>query len=144
MSHTDGSPGDRIIDAIKQLNAGYSNTEYAKRSPEDLGAGKLYTVVFKGADQQWRENYVFERGDKVKAYYTIREALRDSFTGIIPMWRDQEFIKLLVVAILTAAFATAVIGIVVWDPDNKSLQVLTGLLGLTLGYFVGKGDTPSR
>jgi len=34
----------------------------------------------------------------------------------------------------------AVICIVGLDPHNPSLQILTGLLGLTLGYFVGKGQ----
>ena len=56
---------------------------------------------------------------------------------------DIGFIKLAVVSVLAFMFAVSVIYVVISAPDNKSLQVLTGLLGLTIGYFVGKGDTPS-
>jgi hypothetical protein len=55
---------------------------------------------------------------------------------------DTDFIKLTVISVLTFMFAS-VIYVVIAAPENKSLQVLTGLLGLTIGYFVGKGDTPS-
>jgi len=51
-----------------------------------------------------------------------------------------EFFKMVTMSILTFIFAIAVIYIVIFNPDNKSLQVLTGLLGLTIGYFVGKAD----
>ena len=50
--------------------------------------------------------------------------------------------KLFVISILTIIFASAVIYVVIREPDNKSLQVLTGLLGLSIGYFVGKTDAP--
>jgi hypothetical protein len=56
---------------------------------------------------------------------------------------DTDFIKLIVVSVLTFMFAVSVIYVVIAMPENKGLQVLTGLLGLTIGYFVGKGDTPS-
>ncbi len=63
-------------------------------------------------------------------------------TDITKKAYDIGFMKLVVVSILAFMFAISVIYIVISAPDNKSLQVLTGLLGLTIGYFVGKGDTP--
>ena len=56
---------------------------------------------------------------------------------------NADFVKLVVVSFLALMFAGSVIYIAVTAPDNKSLQVLSGLLGLTIGYFVGKGDTPA-
>jgi hypothetical protein len=142
MAETISNPdSEGIINAVKQLNAGYNNTDYGVRQPEDVAGGKLYTVVFRGENKEWMENYVFVRGKFIKAYFTVRDVIVDSNNSIVPKWRDQEFIKLAVVSLLTVMFALAVVGIVLWNPDNKSLQVLTGLLGLTLGYFVGKSDS---
>ena len=140
MSKEETAAVDKVVEAVKQLNAGYLNTDYFRKPPEDLRSGKLYTVTFKGEDGHWRENYVFERGKTLKPYYSIRDMIKDSTTGIIPRATDTEFVKLMVISILTILFAVAVVWIVAVNPENKSLQVLTGLLGLTLGYFVGKGD----
>ena len=140
MSDPKSSPNDRIIESVKQLSSGWKNTDFSKRPPEKVGSGKLYTVVFKGEDGLWRENYVFEKGSDIRPYSNIRDVLRDTSNGIIPSWKDQDFVKLIVISILTGIFSISVIGIVILNPDNKSLQVLIGLLGLTLGYLVGKGD----
>jgi hypothetical protein len=99
-----------IINAVKQLNAGYENKNYAIRQPEEVAGGNLYTVVFQSQDGTWMENYVFERGKFIKAYWSIRDVVRDSNNGIVPKWNDREFIRLGVVSILTIMFAIAVIG----------------------------------
>ncbi len=132
---------DPVIDAVVRLNSRYNNTNYSKRNPVHVGSGNLYTVVFKGEDGYWRENYVYERGSKVIAYLDLREMILDRGNGLIPSLRDPEFIKLMVISILTFMFAIAVTYLVIHTPDNKSLQVLTGLLGLTIGYLVGNVQT---
>src|ERR1700723_3664670 len=132
MSEGNNPAADPIIDAVVRLNSQYSNSAYSKRNPVRVGSGNLCTVVFKGEDGYWRENYVYERGSKVVAYVDLRETILDRGNGLIPFLRDPEFIKLIVISTLTFMFAMAVTYLVITTPDNKSLQVLTGLLGLTI------------
>jgi hypothetical protein len=52
---------DPIIAAVEQLNAGYKNTDFSRRPTYEYRSTKIHTVVFKGQDGKWRENYVFEK-----------------------------------------------------------------------------------
>jgi len=94
--------------------------------------------------------WYFEKGDNSKLLFTGEEiatyiASRSTSNPLMDYVQTTRFpkvVKLAVVAGLAIAFSVAVIFIVIHTPDNKSLQVLTGLAGLTIGYFVGKSDTP--
>ena len=132
---------DRVVDAVRQLNAGYNNKNYTKQPAMSLGLATVYAVSFIGQNNRRYENYVFERGQELKAYNTLKSLIIDRNNNIIPRISTPDLIKLLVVSGLTVMFAIALIYLVITQPENKSLQVLTGLLGLTLGYFVGKSDT---
>lgn len=136
----DQATSDRIIAVMKEFHGGYNNTDYSVKEPQALGRGHLYPVSFKGGDGIFRENYVYTVSNKTLAYKSIKDALRDSMSGIVPFWRDVDILKLYIVTFLTITFSVAVIWIVIRDPENKALQVLSGLLGLTIGYIVGKND----
>ena len=70
----------------------------------------------------------------------MRDLILDNSGVALPSLKNIEFLKVVVVYILTFMFTVSVVFIVIWQPENKSLQVLTGLLGLTLGYFVGRTE----
>ena len=138
MAADNRSPSDDpVIDAVKTLNAGYDNTDYAKRSAVQIGKARIYTVVFKGQDGYWHENYVYESGSTRIAYLDLERMLNARDNDLIPSARDPDYIRTMVVAVFTLVFGIAVVYVAVWDSKNPSLQVLTGLLGLGLGYFVG-------
>jgi hypothetical protein len=141
MSETKETTTNPVVEVVKRLNYQYNNTGYAMGDPRPLGSGKLYSVKFKGSDDVWHENYVFERGSDRRAYWSLHDLILDSNTNLVPTFRDPDYLKLVVVCGLTVLLIIAVILIVAFEQENKSLQVLTGLLGLTLGYLVGKGDT---
>jgi hypothetical protein len=51
-------PIDPIIEAVKKLNAGYCNSDYAVRSFGNIGPAELFVVVFKGVGHKtWYQNY---------------------------------------------------------------------------------------
>jgi hypothetical protein len=137
----------RAIEFFEKLR-GVSQPEAAEES--NIAGGILVAVKFKreGVDT-WA--WYFEKGEIRKPLYRGTELAAFIEGQITPRpFRDliratpfQDLIKLTVVSALTVIFAIAVIYIVIDQPDNKSLQVLTGLLGLTIGYFVGKVDVPN-
>ena len=143
MGETTEALNDPVLLAVQALNAGWKNTEYSKRRPQPIGKGSMYTVVYKGQDDIWREDYVFEIGETRRAYHEVSTLVLDPLNNVIARQYSTDFIKLIVVSLLTLMFATSVIYLAISAPENKSLQVLTGLLGLTIGYFVGKVDPPA-
>lgn len=109
--------------------------------------GTLVTAKLKNnGDDSW--GWYFERGDIKRAFFAPEElaqyisasAIQRTFLGRLLDAPPLELIKATVVSFLTFMFSVAVIYIVISMPDNRSLQVLNGLLGLTIGYLVGKGD----
>lgn len=132
-------PGQRdpVISAVEALNAGYQNSDYAKRGPDQIGGANIYTVVFKGADGEWRENYVYERGNRRIAYHNIRELLMSRDNDLFPSETNLDLIRLWAVIAFTTIFGIAVVYLVITSPDNKSIQFLTGFVGLGIGYLVG-------
>ena len=128
---------DPVIAAVEALNAGYQNSDYAKRGPDQIGGANIYRVAFKGRDGVWRENYVYERGSKRIAYYNIRELLMSRDNDLFPSETDHNLIRLWAVIAFTTIFGLAVIYIVIASPENKSIQFLTGFVGLGIGYLVG-------
>ena len=114
------------------------------------GEGTLVTNKLKlNGEDSW--GWYFEKGDIKKAFFAPEELAQFiSSSNIQRPFYDRlldapplELIKTTVVALLTLVFSIAVISIVIAKPENQSLQVLTGLLGLTMGYLVGKGDQKS-
>lgn len=136
---------DTIVEAVKRFNAGYNNTEHSVRSRESLGRGEVCVVVFKGQDQRFHENYVAIVKGKVFVYHTLPQLLRDRNASILDMTADRD--RHIVYALMAMAFImlAVVLGLAVFDEDNKTLQVLTGLFGILTGYLVGKRgqDQPS-
>jgi len=128
---------DPVIAKVEALNAGYQNTDYAKRGPDQIGGANIYRVSFKGADGVWRENYVYERGNKRIAYYNIRELLMSRDNDLFPSEANLDLIRLWAVIVFTTIFGIAVIYFVKTSPENKSIQFLTGFVGLGIGYLVG-------
>jgi hypothetical protein len=128
---------DPVIDLVKGHNAGFNNTRYTKTQVTYEGPGHIYQVDFLGENQNWYRNYVLETGDQRRVYDTIDKLLTRLSRS---PWADPEYVKLMVISLITFLFAVAFIYLVAVQPENKSLQVLTGLLGLMLGYFVGKRE----
>jgi hypothetical protein len=135
---------DPVIEVVKTLNAGYENTDYAKRSPVKLGGANVYTVVFKGKSGTWYENYVYERGEKRIAYWNLADMLMARDNDLIPSGANLELIRMAAVIAFTLLFGAATIYIVVTNQDNKSLQILTGVVGLGLGWLVGSQSTSHK
>lgn len=114
------------------------------------GGGWIVTARLKdtGADS-W--GWYYENGDVQKALFNgeeiakfiSRTTVRRSLGTYVMGTPFLDLAKMIVVALLTIGFSIAVVYLVITKPDNQSLQVLTGLLGLTLGYFVGKVDKPT-
>ena len=88
------SQKDPVIAAVEALNAGYQNSDYAKRGPDQVGGANIYRVAFKGGDGVWRENYVYERGNKRIAYYNIRELLMSRDNDLFPSETNLDLIRL--------------------------------------------------
>jgi len=131
----------QLFDAMK----GVTNSQVTARRAS--AGGNLLTVKFQ-RDGMDRWGWYFEKGDVRRPLYNAEEVasfIEAQMTGgfLAQLMRSpstSEFFKMVTMSILTFIFAIAVIYIVIFNPDNKSLQVLTGLLGLTIGYFVGKAD----
>jgi hypothetical protein len=144
-SSTDDAVGKRAVAYFEALRG---VTVPVSAEQISIAGGTLVAVNYKkdGVDN-WA--WYFEKGEIKKAVYRGTELVtfldsqsKKTIVDLIKEMPFQDTIKLTMVSTLTIVFACAVIYIVIRDPDNKSLQVLTGLLGLTIGYFVGKVDTP--
>ena len=121
-----------------------------KAAEQNTIAGGILVAVRHKKDGTDNWGWHFEKGEIRKslsrgtdlAMFIEGQMAQKPFSDFIRTTPFLELMKLCVVSVLTILFAIAVIYIVIQEPDNKSLQVLTGLLGLTIGYFVGKTDTP--
>ena len=138
MPENMGSSNDPIINAVKRLNTGYQNTEYSIKRTIKLGDALVHTVTFKGEDGWWHDNYVYEKGNVVIAYWDVERMLTSKDNDLIPSGRDSERLRLIMVGAITAVLLLTVIGIVIYGNSNPNLQILTGLLGTGFGYLVGK------
>ncbi|HXR26204.1 MAG TPA: hypothetical protein VN742_12630 [Candidatus Binataceae bacterium] len=143
MPHEDGgSPerpliGDPIVDAVKSLNSGYNNSKYSKRHLAQAGQGNIWAVVFLGENQQWYENYVYVLGSRMEAFYNLQILLAAKGHSFVPSLRDLDFIRLIVVAAMALLLVTATIYVSISDTKSSSLQVLSPLLTLVVGYLMG-------
>jgi hypothetical protein len=95
-------------------------------------------VVFKGANNQWYENYVGIVGGEPFAFHTLPQLLRDRNLNIIDVKSRLDMYIAYTLIAMTSVLLLVVCYLAVRDPDNQSLQVLTGLFGLLVGYLVGK------
>jgi hypothetical protein len=133
---------DPIITFVERHHSQWKNTGYSKKGPYDIGTGNIYTVSFIGENKEWRSNFVYERpGKELLAYSDLRDMLLDRSNGLITSYPSIEFIKVLAVILLALILTGAVIGIVWQNQDNKNLTLLTGFLGSTIGYLIGKSDS---
>lgn len=127
-------------EAVKNLNRQYpGNRNYSASTFLRVGKTTVYKVHF--TDESGNEeydNWAVIRGDQVKAYFFLDTMLIDRDSGLFEHNKDIDYLKLLVTSGLAIMFSLAVIWIVINKPDNQSLQVLTGLAGLTIGYLVGQ------
>jgi hypothetical protein len=149
MSEAGGGIRERAEKFLGNIK-GITDVKARDKVDEIAGGGKLVTCEIKrNGDNTW--GWYFEKDEIKEALFTGEEIAKfianvvspKSFVNVISSTPPVELIKLTVVSSLTLLFSIAVILVVVIRPDNPSLQVLTGLLGITIGYFVGKGDKPS-
>jgi hypothetical protein len=147
MTETTNSqtPTDPVIETLQQFHAGmgYKNdfSTYRRGGPKSVGQRYIYPIVFKGERDRWYTNYVCEKGGRRSAYSDVIQMLDDKNIGLILSETRTDLLKIIVVSILTMFFAIAVVYITIFDPDNKALSILNGLLLLTIGYFVGKSES---
>jgi hypothetical protein len=142
---------DEKLRAVQYLQGikGVSDVQ-AKASSDISGGGVLVTTSLK-RDGRDTWGWYFEKGEIQKALFTGEEIALFISKVVSPKSVRQligdtpiiELAKLAVMSFLTLVFSIAVVAIVILNPGNQNLQILTGLLGLTIGYFVGKGDRPS-
>jgi len=150
MTDTSGSPDTLEKRAIESFEAlkGVEGAEF--REKVKIAGGTLVGVRHKGDDGKDRFGRYFENGEIKTNLKNTTEVARfiegqiapRPFAEFIRTTPFPELAKLTVVSVLAFILLVAVIYLVIQQPENKSLQVLTGLFGLTLGYFVGKADTP--
>jgi hypothetical protein len=139
MNNSDDPSNDPVINKVKEINKGYQNSEYSKQTPMQVGPGEVYVVSFMGQDKQWYSNYVFERGSERRAYPTFDKLISDPKNRInVPWWTEFETIRLFIISGLTILLAAAAIYIKIHSDLNQDIQFLTGLLGLLIGWLVGK------
>jgi len=142
MSSNAGGSTDPVIQQVVSLNSGYKNSEYSKSPPDKVGTGKIYTVKFKGQDGDWRENYVFERGDDRRAYWSLGDLIKDGSNHIFSPFSDVDYLRVVVIAVLAVMFGAALTYLIVSkDAENKGMQTLITVFSLTLGYLVGKSTS---
>lgn len=135
----------RAVDYLSKIK-GISDVNPTGDTDLANGGAVVTARLKENGEDSW--GWYYEKGDVKRALFTGEEIAQfiakttagRSFLYNLSAAPPLDVIKICVVSVLTLAFAVAVIAIVARDPDNKSLQVLTGLLGLTLGYFVGKSD----
>ena len=147
MTDSSNNPNDPVIEALQQFHRslGYRKNDassYRRGGPKSIGQGSLYPIVFRGENDQWYTNYVYEKGPRRTAYIDIIGMLEDKNLGLIPSETRTDLLKIGVVSVLTILFAIAVVYLIIFDPENKALSILNGLLLLTIGYFVGKSESP--
>jgi hypothetical protein len=136
----DSNEHNPIIDAVKALNSGYKNKNYRKASVIDLGGAVIYKVVFQGEDNSWYDNYVYKKGNKVVAYWTLERLLNARDNDLFSPWRDIALIKLWVAGLITVVLLASVIYLSIKFPETKSLQSLVTLLSTGVGYFLGSSE----
>jgi hypothetical protein len=145
------SQAQTIVDRAVEAFATQKNVSNPVAQGESsMAGGTLVTVKFQ-RDNRDSWAWYFEKGEVQKvlfrpedmASFITSQIKPGTLSDLIRSTSFSELIKTIMVSILTLIFAISVILIVARDPDNKSLQVLTGLLGLTIGYFVGKTDKSS-
>lgn len=118
----------------------------AIRQPEEIaGGGMLVTTQLKreGRDT-W--GWYYEKGEITKALFTGEEIAKFISQQVAPKTFKEimrstpliELVRMVVISVLTLLFSISVVFVVIRDPQNQSLQILNGLLGLTIGYFIGK------
>ena len=148
MSNVSNEIRDRASDYLGALKGISAVEPFVTDSMPD--GGMLVTTKLKNnGDDSW--GWYFEKGDIKRAFFAPEElaqfisasAMQRSFASRLLDAPPLDLIKTVVVATLTFVFSGAAIYIVISMPENKSLQVITGLLGLTIGYLVGKGDQRS-
>lgn len=136
---------DPIVQAVVRLNAAWSNKNYAKHNPTVIRGANVYKVTFEGQEGGYFENYVFQRGMKDPIpYSSLGELLNAKNNDLIPDGPNLELVRLVAVVCFTLMFGAAVIYVVVQPTENKSVQILTGFVGLGLGYLVGKSPEAGK
>jgi hypothetical protein len=131
---------DPIIAAVIRLNAGYTNSDYEKRDPVRIGDSLVYIVTFKGENGFWYQNYVYQKDERLTGFQDLAALLLASEKDLHKHGLNLEFLRMSSVIAFTLLFSVAVIWLVFRQPDNKALQILTGFVGLGLGYLVGKAS----
>jgi hypothetical protein len=144
QKHFQTGATDPIIAAVQALAAGYHNTDYAKRAPVKLAGANIYTVAFKGEDSQWREAYVFERGNTRIAYWSIADMLMYRDNDLISSGPNLDLLRLCAVIGFTLLFLATYLYLSVKQPTSPSLQILTGLLGAGFAFLVGNRPGTKR
>ncbi|AXA39417.1 hypothetical protein [Rhizobium leguminosarum] len=136
-SNVDPTDRDPVVAAVKQLNEPYKNTEFRRRPAYEYGSTKVHSVVFKGEDGEWRENYAFEKGKTIIAYHSLVDLLKDRKTYFLPFYQDHDSLKIITIILMALAFSAAFLYLVASGAKPESLQLLTGILGLLVGYLIG-------
>jgi hypothetical protein len=130
---------DPIIKAVIQLNAAYTNKNYAKHNPIVIRGANVYKVTFQSQGGTWYENYVYQRGARAPIpYESLSQLLRAGDNDLIPHGPDLELIRMATVGFFTLMFGVAVIYLVFHPSPGDSIQILTGFVGTGFGYLVGK------
>jgi hypothetical protein len=131
--------GVRYFDTLK----GVSNAEATAKL--EVAGGTLVTIKHQKDGKDAWAWYFEDSKTQVALKNTLETAgfiegrLKPlSFTRLISETTFPELVKLGVMSVLAIVFAFATVYLVIKEPDNKSVQLITGLLGLTLGYFLGK------
>ena len=135
---------DPIIQAVIDFNSRYKNRNYGRGSPTRIGLGDVYGVSFQGQGEHddWYMNYVFKRKDNLRVYESLERLVADPANRINqPWWSEVELIRFIAIFILTIFMAVAVVYLVMQPTKNDNLQYLTSVLGLLVGWLVGKSPT---
>jgi hypothetical protein len=144
--------GEKVINAVRQLNAGKANERYDQRFRCQLGPGRLYEVTYIGEDKNQHKNYVFERDGQLRPYYEIWNIVQDKQNGFVQSYEERQLrlnmerFRLKMVFALILVFVVMLIAIAC-EPlflsgsaisDNKQLEfLLTALISALVGYLVG-------
>jgi hypothetical protein len=151
MTETDGS-GDSVENrAIESFEALKGVSGAGFREKVNVAGGTLVAVRHKGDDGKDSFGWYFEKGEIKTNLRNTTEVARfiegqiatNPFSEVVRRTPFPELAKIAVISVLALILLFAVIYIVINNPENKSLQVLAGLLGLTIGYFAGRVDSPN-
>lgn len=139
----------RAEDYIKGIR---NATTLKPRKARPIAGGQMVTVEYYiNGDNKVHWEWYYEKNGLVTTVSSGEEIadlvesqmptkrIRDK---LVPDTTTFEGLKTIVMAIMALLFALAVIIASLWPSltNSSSLQILNGLLGLTLGFFVGKGD----